>query len=217
MAKERKFEGVWDAKRILYNYISYSDKDGCLPVIETLEDSSYKIRLQRFYAALDAYGKSSECFYKRGRLWRFNPNKSRYLLGETRSKEKMIEFCELLKKYLKHDWEHVYLEHIDNPTFLDDIGDIAFVKLIEYRKKLYAIENVWSGMMECSRSVGTIYEVTRNLIHEHISPLCQIIDRMIILLMGDDYDKSFTERELFAFGYPDVTDDELFQMDLDLF
>ena len=70
--------------------------------------------------------------------------------------------------------------------------------------------------MECSRSVGTFYVVTRNLIHEHIGPLCQIIDRMIILLIGDDYDKSFTERELFAFGYPDVTDDELFQMDLDL-
>ena len=118
MAKDRKFEGVWDAKRILYNYITYSDKEGCLPKMDTLEDSSYKIRLQRFYAALDAYGKSSECFYKNSRLWRFDSDKYRYLLGKTRSKEKMIEFCELLKKYLKHDWEHVYLEQIDNPAFL---------------------------------------------------------------------------------------------------
>ena len=34
--------------------------------------------------------------------------------------------------------------------------------------------------------------------------------------MGDDYDKSFTEKELFAFGYPDVTDDEIYQMDMDI-
>ncbi len=217
MAKERKFEGIWNAKKILYNYISYSDKDGCLPNIDTIEDSPYKIRLQRFYAALGAYGKSPECFYKSRSLLRGNPNKFHYLLGETRSEEKMIEFRELLKKYLKHDCDRVYLEQIDNPDFLDSTKGIAFLKLMEYRKKLHAVENVWSGMMECSRSVATIYRVTSNLIHEHIGPLCQIIDRMIILLMGDDYDKSFTEKELFAFGYPDVTEDELFQMDLDLF
>ena len=33
--------------------------------------------------------------------------------------------------------------------------------------------------------------------------------------MGDDYDKSFTEKELFQFGYPDVTDDELYEMEMD--
>ena len=128
----------------------------------------------------------------------------------------MIEFRELLKKYLNHNWEHVYLEHIDNPDFLDNIEDIAFIKLIKYRKNLYAVENLWSGMMECSRSVGTFYRATCNLNNEFISPLCKIVDRLIILLMGDDYDKSFTEKELFAFGYPDVTDDELLQMDWDL-
>ena len=35
------------------------------------------------------------------------------------------------------------------------------------------------------------------------------------ILMGDDYDKSFTEAELLPFGYPDVTDRELQDMILD--
>jgi hypothetical protein len=41
------------------------------------------------------------------------------------------------------------------------------------------------------------------------------MDRMLVLLMGDDYDKSFTEMELLSFGYPDVTDEELEDMILD--
>ena len=43
------------------------------------------------------------------------------------------------------------------------------------------------------------------------------LDRMLVLLMGDDFDKSFTEEELLPFGYPDVTDDELENMTLDNF
>jgi hypothetical protein len=40
---------------------------------------------------------------------------------------------------------------------------------------------------------------------------------MLVLLMGDDFDRSFTEEELLPFGYPDVTDDELENMILDNF
>ena len=38
---------------------------------------------------------------------------------------------------------------------------------------------------------------------------------MLILLMSDDNDKTFTEKELFAFGYPDVTDKELYDLELE--
>ena len=38
---------------------------------------------------------------------------------------------------------------------------------------------------------------------------------VLVLLMGDDYDKSFTEAGLLSYGYPDVTDRELEDMILD--
>ena len=38
---------------------------------------------------------------------------------------------------------------------------------------------------------------------------------MLLLLMGDDFDKTFTEEELFEYGYPDVTDKELYEMNMD--
>ena len=69
--------------------------------------------------------------------------------------------------------------------------------------------------MECSRSMGVVIEATNSLYDKHIAPACVVIDRMRILLMGDDYDKSFTEKELFQYGYPDVTDEELYQMEIE--
>ena len=210
MEKESKSEVIWNAERILYGYIYNSDDDGCLPDVDSLENSPYKIGHQRFYAALRAYGRNQEWFYRSDDEWN-NRNICRHLLSRTRSKEKMIELRNLIKKHLKHDliYDH-YVQFIDSPEYLKSEMEvfIVFRKLMEYRKRLYAIEQIWSGAMECSRSVGVIYRVTGEMTREYISPMCQILDRIIILLMGDDYDKTFTEEELFQYGYPDVTDDK---------
>ena len=60
-----------------------------------------------------------------------------------------------------------------------------------------------------------VIETTDYLFQKNIRPACDVIDRMFILLMGDDFDKTFTEKELLSYGYPDVTDDELENMILD--
>ena len=52
------------------------------------------------------------------------------------------------------------------------------------------------------------------MFQKQIRPVCNTIDRMLILLLGDDFDKTFTEEELFQYDYPDVTDEELYQMEL---
>lgn len=75
---------------------------------------------------------------------------------------------------------------------------------------------MWSGLLECNKTIGMFYYATTSLCNKYINPIDHIICRMLLLLMGDDYDKSFTEKELFAFGYPDVTDDEIYQMDMDI-
>ena len=58
--KERKFEGIWNADRILLNVLDYSNEDGFITYKDIKEESAYSIRLQRFYAALRAYGKIKE-------------------------------------------------------------------------------------------------------------------------------------------------------------
>lgn len=90
-----------------------------------------------------------------------------------------------------------------------------FETLFRYRKSLYGVENTWAGVMECSHTVAIGIKTTDNLYQAHIKAASDVLDRMLVLLMGDDYDKSFTEAELQPFGYPDVADRELEDMILD--
>ena len=214
--EQNKIKTNWDAQRILYAFIYDSDEDGCLPNVDDLQKSTYKIGHQRFYAALRAYGKNPEWFYRKEKTWwSDNRDTCRMLLGKTRSPEKMREFRNLIKEHLRKGIRNDYLaKTVDTPEFLQSEMEIriAFCKLMEYRKKLYAIEDIWGGLLECSRSVGVVINVTREMTRKYILPMCQIIDRMLILLMGDDYDKSYSDDELKQFGYPDVTDEEFDQM-----
>ena len=70
-------------------------------------------------------------------------------------------------------------------------------------------------MLEYSESVGLIIKATNTLYQKDIKQVSDKIDKMLILLMGDDYDKTFTEKELHKYGYPYVTDEELLRMDIE--
>ena len=213
MKKIRKFNGVWDARRVLYNVLSYADEEGRLKYVAGDAESTSGIKRQRFNAALKAYGKiETDCSLDCEMGPRIG-NEWGVWISKTRSQEKMEELYELLKQNMHHD---IIMHGIDASNFLKEEYYLLsfFRKLFKYRKELYALDMIWYGVLECSRPIGIVIETTDFLYHKHIKPVCDIIDRMLILLMGDDFDKTFTEEELIPFGYPDVTDDELYQMSL---
>lgn len=215
---EKKDTNIWNSTRILYGYLHYSDDDGCLPNIVDWKNSSNKIYHQRFYAALRAYGKNPEWFYRSEALWPENRETCRGLLSNNRSKEKMNEFKMLVKEHLRPGTKYDFIAKvIDKADYLEcDVEVfIVFREMMAYRKRLQAVENIWSGMMECSQSIGTIYEMTHNLNCEHLWPLCQIVDKMLMLLMGDDYDKTFTDEELYEYGFPEISDEQLYKMEVE--
>lgn len=205
MPEERKLSGVWDANRVLQEYLHYADKSGRIKKIDLSDDSPYGIKLRRFAAAMKAYGKNVEDF-----------NEFEGIISKSCSPDKLDEFRQLLKPLLDNDY---HKELINSARFIRGSRDVhyLFEALFEYRKCLYEVENVWSGLVECPMSVSIVVSVTKDLYAKHIKEISDIIDRMLVLLMGDDYDKSFTEEELLPFGYPDVTDDELENMTLDNF
>ena len=53
--KERKHDGVWDARRVLYNVLFYADEEGRLKYVTGDAESTNGIKRQRFNAALKAY------------------------------------------------------------------------------------------------------------------------------------------------------------------
>ncbi len=199
---ERQFNGIWNATRLLQEYLYFTDDRGNVRSLNLSDDSPHGIKMRRLVAAMKAYGKE-ECVYLG----------MDYLISDTCSNEKMEELCLMLKQHL-HDKYSAALAKPDLLKGVQERKDL-FEAFFGYRKSLYRMENIWSGMMECSHIVALAYNVTSNLNQTQIKVVSDVIDRMLVLLMGDDYDKSFSEEELLPFGYPDVTDKELEDMIFD--
>lgn len=202
MIAERKLNGIWNTERLLLELLRFADDRGSIRRLDAADDSPYGIEVRRFVAVMKAYGKE-ECLYLG----------NEHLVSDACSEEKMEELCLLLKQNL-HD---KYSTDFATPDFLKGIRERRdlFKTLFQYRKSLDKVENTWSGVMECSHIVAIGIKATDNLYQTHIKAASDILDRMLVLLMGDDYDKSFTEAELLPYGYPDVTDRELEDMILD--
>ena len=201
----KTLNGIWNVNRVLQEFLHFADKRGRVKKIDMSDDSPYGIKQRRFAAVMKAYGKDVE-----------NSNVFEGIISKSCSPDKLEEFRKLLKPLLDNDY---HKELINDARFIRGSSDIhyLFEALYKYRKSLYEVENIWSGLIECPMSVSMIYYATKDLYTKHIKGVSDKIDQMLVLLMGDDYDKSFTEDELLPFGYPDVTDEELKDLILDNF
>lgn len=197
-----KLNSIWNAARILQELLCFMDDRGRIKELNLSDDSPYGIKVRRFVAAMKAYGKEESLYHG-----------LEYLISDTCSDEKMEELCLLLKQNLHDD----YSTALAKPDILEGIQERRdlFETLFRYRKKLYKVENTWSGVMECSHTIALGIKATNSMYQTHIKAASDVLNRMLVLLMGDDFDKSFTEVELLPFGYPDVTDKELEDMILD--
>lgn len=216
MKKERTFDKVWNAESLLASYLYFADKDGYIQNLESSQDSSYKIRQQRFIAALRAYGRDEKSFYKPKESYRFKDDCFRYFISQNCSEEKINEIRKIVKENLHNDFE---LLQIDKKDFLSHSMNqgVAFMLLFRYEKAICDLMSVWSGVIETSLPIGMLMRATINIERKQLSPIQYFVNKILLLLMGDDFDKSFTEKELFQYGYPDVTDDEIYQIELDEF
>ena len=211
MEKVRKFDGIWNAERILRNILCYANEKGFI----SYEDNKQDIRRQRFYAAFRAYGKIEESMIEDSLFGNSRVIDPFLWLSKTRSEKKMEELRRLLKDNLSY---RTIKMKVDSPDFLEGNYEIVciFQTFLNYRMELLKLERIWSGVLECNMPIGIAINATTFLYRNHITPACKIIDRILVLLMGDDFDKSFTEEELFQYGYPDVTDEELYQMESEI-
>lgn len=202
MAEKRKLTGFWNVDRVLHECLRFSDDRGYIKVAGHSDDSPYSIKVRRFVTVMKAYGKEEVFNHGIG-----------YLISETCSNDKINE----LELFLRQNIGYKHSPVLTNPDLLKSVRyrKDLFEALFSYRKSLYRVENFWSGVMECSHAVSLAYRLTNNLNQLHIKVVSDVIDRMLVLLMGDDYDKSFSEEDLLPFGYPDVTDKELEDMIFD--
>ena len=87
-----------------------------------------------------------------------------------------------------------------------------FEALLMYRVNLDSIYHTYDGVFECSRAFMNGICHTRAVNEEIMNLVNDKIDRVIFLLLGDKYEKTFTVGELKEkHGYPDMTVEELLQ------
>lgn len=199
---ERKLNSIWNAESLLQDLLRFTDDRGNIRNLNLSDDSPYGIKVRRFAAVMKAYGKE-ECLHL----------ETEHLISDACSEGKIEELCLLLKQNLHAKYSTALVK----PEILKGKRErkALFETLFRYRKNLYKVESTWSGVMECSHTVAIGIKATNSLYQAHIKAASDVLDRMLVLLMGDDYNKSFTESELLPFGYPDVTDRELQDMILD--
>lgn len=55
--KNRELSGIWNAERVLREYLALADERGNIRSVPLADDSPYSIKVRRLVAALKAYGK----------------------------------------------------------------------------------------------------------------------------------------------------------------
>ena len=87
-----------------------------------------------------------------------------------------------------------------------------FEALLMYRVNIDSINHAYDGILECSRSFMNGICHTKTVNREIMNLVNDKVDRVIFLLMGDKYEKTFTVKELKEkYGYPKFTDNQLDQ------
>lgn len=164
---------MWNAERILQNYIKFANDSGLLVSLE--KDSPDYKEQQQFLAAMRAYGKDTETMFS-------VPFSG--ILSESVSATKEEECLRLVGEYLKP-------EQKSSPDYFDlfhpnRIG-LRFTALFIARKNLPDHKPTTQRLMA---------EFLSNLFKQDMQTVTDTLDRLLMLLMGDDYDRTFTDEEI---------------------
>lgn len=227
------FSGEWNVERLYISLLEiikdvrYGD-----PIIMKvpIDDLLFRVKAQRVAAVFSAFGKE----VKMKILGKFISYEIYNIVNDVCSEDKVKEMCNIIGyKYVKSEEE--YLEsfkykdkfraeyhkraeyHMEILNNLRDSRELLFHSLLKYRLECGRVINHWQGCYEgilCVMLVG----ISKNIISTNFEKDVKRLDRLLILMMGDGYDKSISERELITnFNYPTVTDSELKELELEYY
>lgn len=133
----------------------------------------------------------------------------RNLISENCSDEKVSELIPLILEILP-EMKEEYREYIFNPQreFVTRIH--IFSILFRYRQETFKLSTYWNNVGATNRVEDMAIAMTKELYKEKMKGINNTLDKLLLLSLGDGFDKTITERELLEkYDYPNVTDEEL--------
>ena len=107
-------------------------------------------------------------------------------------------------------------EHLLKQFNIDSDREQMMRMLVRYRISAEDLLGTFSGVIE-ARVGGYIgIQAVRGIYNPVLQECNNKLDDMIVILLGDCFEKSFTERELIErYNYPTMTDSELLDWEID--
>ena len=212
-----QFQREWNAQRLIEQICQYKAMFG--DEFHFYENARFhkseddyverplkRIMRERINAVVEAYGKyifgtSSLAFHG--------------FIDENCSENKRNELEILLKEILLPEdfsprWsiQRTLKEHYNRVDM--------FSYILKFRTSIMKLELHGTGLLECNAATSMAKQMTERLYKDCFEITNNKLDRILILLMGDEFDKKFSEEELIRqYNYPSITDNELREMDLD--
>lgn len=93
-----------------------------------------------------------------------------------------------------------------------------FMMLFKYYVALNELSGFGKNIIAGNSGICYVLDIADSINNNRIYPIKEKILDILVLLMGDEFDKIFTEEELInGFDYPTVTDAELLKMTMEYF
>ena len=172
------------------------------------EQTPYKVKCKRVISVINAFNGHKEIEDD----WRYIPLDT--LISKDYPETKIAELTSLIVDFLPK-----YEARIEN-AFNQDRKYTSrmqlFSFLFRYRLETYKLSTYWNNVSEADIVGAIAIDMTRKLYNEKIERINETLDKLLLLLLGDVFDKAFTERELLKeYDYPNITDEELHEMELE--
>lgn len=210
---DEKYSRIWNADAVL-DYVEYLADikiTGHVRINDIKEVGYLSIMKKRLDSVLMAYGR----YWCRGGIG---------LMGKM-SEDKQNELFHLINNHTYVEGSDKMISHIREAQKLFHGYDIKLIdqdsiyrvnSFFSYILYLYVsikrLINPFNNMIECSKEVYEVYNLISNALLSAQKESADRLKKMLILMMGDDFDNQIGEVELIErYGYPQITDEELWE------
>lgn len=204
--RKKQFKGVWDAKKLFRELldITQSVEGWQIDFDKTNHSMRYTTKCERVISVINAFNGRKGIEAKR------KPISLRNLISKTYPDEKKSELISSIKELLPK-LEDERIEDIFSPQreFLSRMQ--LFGILYSYRFDTYKFSSRWRNANDSDIAGELATDITRKFYNESMDSINEtILDKLLLLLLGYETDKTFTEIELLKdYGYPNVSNRDI--------